>query len=90
VCCWFRSKAPWTHTCVLPPPTHTQTDTKLERDRAHESESAWRAQREELQQQLEALRLEHAEALVRQREEAAVQMRAIKVRWRLRACAGHC
>lgn len=56
------------------------TDTRLERERSREAEAAWRAQREELGQRLEAARLEGAAALVAQGEEAAAAARGLQVR----------
>lgn len=58
----------------------SRADAKLERDRTRESERAWRSQREELQQRLEAAKLEHAAALLKQREDAAGHQRALQVR----------
>jgi hypothetical protein len=57
-----------------------QTDTKLAREGAREAESTWRAQRDDLQQRLETLKLDHADALLAQREEAAAQLRAAQRR----------
>lgn len=80
----YATTTAYVDTALLLRPLHaslTQPDVKLERERAQESEAAWRGQREELQQRLEALQLEHAEALVRQREEAAAHVRSLQVRY---------
>lgn len=58
-----------------PPASPIPTDAKLERERAREAERAWRSQRDDLQHELEAARLQHAEALLKQREDAAAQVR---------------
>lgn len=55
-------------------------DVKMERVKCQEAEQGFQARRAELQQQLEAVKLSHAEALLQQREQHEQQNRALQVR----------